>query len=119
VVIASDFLFQAGDYRLQPAADTVLNQLAGIIRQYYPGQIIGVEAHWDNSSLGQSPVSAHQVTSNQALAIMSHWTQKNLLPAQQLLVMGYGSTRPRYSNATAQGQTANRRVEIVVYPTEF
>jgi flagellar motor protein MotB len=119
VILPSDSVFQPGSTNFQPASEAVLNQLASVIRQYYPGQIIGVEAHWDNSSAGPSPVSHHQVTSSQALAIMSHWTQKNLLPAQQLLVMGYGSNRPRFSNATPQGQTANRRVEIVVYPDQF
>ncbi len=119
VTIPSDTLFQPGSYEFQPTAPVMLNQLASVIRQYYTGQIVGIEAHWDPSSLGASPVSQHQVTANQALALMTYLTSNQQLPTQQLLVMGYGSNRPRFSNATPQGQAANRRIELVVYPDRF
>lgn len=119
VTIPSDSLFQPGSYEFQPSATVLLNQLASSIRQYYTGQIVGIEAHWDPSSLGASPVSQHQVTANQALALMTYFTNNQQLPAKQLLVMGYGSNRPRFSNATPQGQAANRRIELVVYPDRF
>lgn len=119
VTIPSDTLFQPGSYEFQPSATVLLNQLASNIRQYYTGQIVGIEAHWDPSSLGASPVSQHQVTANQALALMTYFTNNQQLPAKQLLVMGYGSNRPRFSNATPQGQAANRRIELVVYPDRF
>ena len=119
ITIPSDSLFQGGTYDFQPNATLVLNQLAGSIRQYYTGQIVGIEAHWDPASLGGSPVSQHQVTANQALALMTYFTNNQQLPAQQLLVMGYGSNRPRFSNATPEGQAANRRIELVVYPDRF
>ncbi len=119
VVIPSDFVFQPGRYEFQPAAQSVLNQLASAIRQYYPGQIVGIEAHADNAPQGGSSVGQHQVTSSQALAVMNHLTSSQLLPSQQLLVMGYGGNRPRFSNATAEGQAANRRIEFVIYPDSF
>ncbi len=119
VTIPSDSLFQPGSYDFQPNATFMLNQLAGSIRQYYTGQIVGIEAHGDPSSQGASPVSQHQLTANQALALMNYLTNNQQLPAQQLLVMGYGSNRPRFSNATPQGQAANRRIELVVYPDRF
>ncbi|GEM_PF-667164 len=119
VLIPSDYLFQAGSYDLQPGSTAVLNQVAAAIRQYYPSQIVGVEAHWDSNSLGNSPVSQHQVTTGQALTVLNQLTGAAGMPVRQLFVMGYGSNRPKYSNATAQGQSANRRIELVVYPEQF
>lgn len=119
VLIPCDYLFQAGSYNLQPGSTAVLNQVAAAIRQYYPSQIVGVEAHWDSNSLGNSPVSQHQITTGQALAVLNQLTASAGMPVRQLLVMGYGSNRPKYSNATAQGQSANRRIELVVYPEQF
>jgi flagellar motor protein MotB len=119
VTIPSDALFQPGTYDLQPNAGPMLNQLAANIRQFYTGQIVGIEAHWDPNSLASSPVNAHQLTADQALALLKYLTMNQQLPAQQLLVMGYGSNRQRFSNATPQGQAANRRIELVVYPDRF
>lgn len=118
VIVPSDFLFQAGNYNIQPASTTVLNQVAAAIRQYYPSQIVGVESHWDSQSLGNT-VSQHQVTTGQALAVLNHLTGQAGMPSRQLFVMGYGANRPKYSNASPQGQSANRRIEIVVYPETF
>lgn len=118
VTMASDFVFQGGTTEFQPGATQVLQQLAGSIRQNYTGQIVRIEAHWDNSS-GSGNIGAHQITANQAMAIMNFLTNQNLLPAQQLLVVGYGGNRPTFSNATPQGQAANRRIELVIYPDTF
>lgn len=115
VTIPSDYLFQAGNYTLQPASTTLLNRLATVIRQYYPSQIVGVEAHWHG---GQSAVSEHQNTTGQAMAVMNQLVSGGL-PPSQMFVIGYGANKPRYSNASPQGQSANRRVELVIYPDQY
>jgi len=118
VTLPSDFVFQGGTTDLQPVATQVLQQLAASIRQNYTGQTVRIEAHWDNSA-GSGTTGAHQLTANQAMAVMNFLTNQNLLPSQQLQVMGYGGNRPTFSNATPQGQAANRRVELVIYPEPY
>lgn len=115
VAIPSDYLFQAGNYQLQPSSTTLLNRLAAVIRQYYPSQIVGIEAHWHG---GQDALNEHQITTGQAMAVMNQLVSSGL-PSSQMFVMGYGSNKPRYSNASPQGQSANRRVELVIYPEQF
>lgn len=119
VTLPSDFVFQGASSELQPGATTVLQQLAASIRQNYTGQIVRIEAHWDNTSANGSSSGPHQLTADQALAVMKFFTNQNLLPPQQLLVMGFGGNQPTFSNATPQGQAANRRVELVIYPDTF
>lgn len=119
VTIPSDSLFQPGTFELQPNANLILQPLASNIRQYYSGQVVGIEAHWDPTSLGASSLNHHQLTASQAMALMKYLSDAQQLPSQQLLVMAYGSNRPRFSNATPQGQAANRRIELVVYPDRF
>lgn len=119
VTLPSDFVFQGASSDMQPGATQVLQQLAASIRQNYTGQIVRIEAHWDNSTADGGASGPHQLTADQALAIMKFLTSQNLLPPQQLLVMGYGGNRPTFSNATPQGQAANRRVELVIYPDTF
>lgn len=115
VIVPSDYLFQQGSYNIQPASTSVLNRLAGAIRQYYPSQILGVEAHWSG---GQNAVSEHQITTGQAMAVMNQLVSAGV-PPSQMFVIGYGANKPKYSNASPQGQSANRRVELVVYPDKF
>lgn len=119
VIVPTELLFQPGTTQFQASGASVVQAFASAIKQYYPGQIIGIEAHWDDTATTGTPIGPHETTSNQALAIMNYLTAQNLLPAQQLLVMGYGANRPRFSNATPEGRAANRRIELVVYPDRY
>jgi outer membrane protein OmpA-like peptidoglycan-associated protein len=38
------------------------------------------------------------------------------VPANQLFVVGHGSSHPVVSNGTDAGRARNRRVELVIYP---
>jgi flagellar motor protein MotB len=60
--------------------------------------------------------SAHQLTAAQAMAVFEQLSYRHQLLPQQLFVLGHGENFPVASNATAAGQSRNRRVEIVIYP---
>jgi flagellar motor protein MotB len=121
VELASDSLFVPGTYQLQGAHTQVLTNLASAIRQHFPQQIVGIEAHWDGTPVQPATMSHHQITATQALAVFDY-LQRAGLPPQQMFTMSMGSNRPRYSPATGgapQSINANRRIEIVIYPETY
>ena len=110
----TDRLFVSGTYQINNNDSATLTSLANTIRQNFPRQRIGIEAHWDGSPIQPPTISHHQLTSNQTLA-MFDLLAKAGLPNDQIFLMAMGSIRPRY----AINNPANRRIEIVIYPETY
>ena len=116
VILPGGQLFSPGTTRLNPDALGMLARVGETLARTYPNQRIGVEGHLGRSGENQDPVLLHRRSLEQATAVMDYLVRHTSLSARQLFVAGHGSSRPRYSNATPQGQQANHRVELVVYP---
>ena len=114
----SDRMFVPGTYQIQPAQLPVLQGIASTIRQNFPKQIIGIEAHWDNTPLNPPTTTHHQLTATQALAVFDNLIRLGL-PNDQLFTMAMGSNRPRHAQGTTNGISPNRRIELVIYPEAY
>ena len=114
----SDNMFVPGTYQLQPTQLSVLQGIVGAIRQNFPKQIVGIEAHWDGTQLNPATTSHHQLTATQALAMFDRLVAMGV-PRNQLFTMAMGSNRPRHSQASSGGISPNRRIELVIYPETF
>ncbi len=114
----SDVLFAAGTYDIRADQAATVQNIATTIRQYFPQQIVGIEAHWDGTALNPPTTTHHQLTATQALAVFNRLMQLGL-PADQLFTMAMGSNRPRHAGAGLTGISPNRRIEIVIYPESF
>jgi flagellar motor protein MotB len=110
----SDQVFVPNTYQIQPTQQVHFNNLANIIRQQFPEQFIGIEAHWDQSAVQGSSTSLQQLTATQSLAVLNSLAQAGVA-GQQMFTVGMGSNRPRYPNNAPQ----NRRVEVVIYPESY
>lgn len=98
---------------VKPQFQPVLTQLAQSIRQY-PGTVVQIEGHTD--ATGSAPYN-QTLSENRAEAVRSNLTQRGVEP-NRLIAVGYGMTRPVADNATAQGRAQNRRVEVLIVPTQ-
>ncbi len=82
----------------------------------HPGFTALIEGHTDNL-----PMRSGRFASNQELSVARAEAVRDALvsmgvPADRFLVLGYGDTRPVASNASADGRTMNRRVDVSVIP---
>jgi flagellar motor protein MotB len=77
--------------------------------------LIAIEGHTDNAPVAGG-ISSHQLGAAQAIAVFDTLTRRNRLPARQFYVVAQGPNRPVAPNTTQAGQTANRRIELVVLP---
>jgi len=119
--IPTDKLFMQGTAQLHQGSQPYMDQITEAIRRHYPQQIVGVEAHTDHSSTGLTNTqwrNHHQLTAAQSMAVFEQLTNRNISP-HQLFVLGHGGNHPLVSGGTPQGQSMNRRVEIVVYPETY
>jgi len=115
ITLPTDQLFPLGTAQLVGTAFPVLDSLAAELARNYPRQLIAIEGHTDNSPVAGG-VSSHQLAAAQAIAVFDTLNRRNRLPAQHFYVVAQGPNRPAANNGTQAGQTANRRIELVVYP---
>ncbi len=114
----SDRMFVPGTYQIQPAQMPLLQNVVGTIKESFPRQIIGIEAHWDNTPLNPPTATHHQLTATQALAVFEQLVRLGL-PNNQLFTMAMASNRPRHRQSLVNGVSPNRRIELVIYPETF
>jgi flagellar motor protein MotB len=114
----TDRLFVSGSYQIQPAQKPVLQNIAGTIRESFPQQIVGIEAHWDNTPLNPAGTTDQQLTATQSLAVFEQLVKLGL-PQKQLFTMAMASNRPRHPQGMVGGVSPNRRIELVIYPEKF
>ena len=116
IEIPSDQLFHQGSYQINAAHSHLLQNLSTAIRQNFPRQIVGIEAHWDGTQIQPATTTHHQLTATQALAVFDFMNRLGL-PREQMFTMAMGSNRPRHSqSAGPNGINKNRRIEVVIYP---
>jgi outer membrane protein OmpA-like peptidoglycan-associated protein len=107
VRLTNDILFDTDSYALRGASRTTLNDLATNFRQY-PDNHINVEGHTDATGS-----DAHnQVLSENRAASVADYLIDQGVSSGKITVYGFGESRAKASNDTAEGRQLNRRVEI-------
>ena len=117
VEVSSDYLFMPGSPYLKNGGEQLIHSVANELRRNFPTQLIGIEGHTDDTPThSQQFPTPHHLSAAQALAAYNAVVLRNILPAQQVFVIGHGANHPVVSNATDAGKLRNRRIELVVYP---
>lgn len=121
ISINADVLFAPGETALRPEGRTLLGRVVPVLSNLnYPILLAG------HASPTRDEVKIYRVSLDpyefsptweiSFLRIMSvyEFFKDAGLPADKLMVEGFGEYRPRVSNNTAAGRDANRRVDIVL-----
>ena len=117
IEVPADRLFHARTAELLPTAAYVLDQLADpIVTRQYPQQKIGIEAHTDSSPSGTT--DHMELAYAQSLTVYRILAQQKRLATDQLYILSHepATISLCVSNATPNGRSSNRRIELVIYP---
>jgi outer membrane protein OmpA-like peptidoglycan-associated protein len=106
-VVLQGVNFEFGKATLVPEARDVLDQVAASL---IANPDIRVEVAGYTDSRGSKAVNI-KLSQARAAAVQSYLVEKGV-PASQLEAKGYGPANPVASNATEEGRTQNRRVEL-------
>jgi len=112
IEIRTDILFSSGVARIAPQAQSVLENIAGILAPF--PNALRVEGYTDDK-----PISTPQFPSNWELsaaraASVARLFSDHGVAAQRLGIIGWGEVRPIADNSTEEGRNRNRRVMVVV-----
>jgi outer membrane protein OmpA-like peptidoglycan-associated protein len=103
--------FDTGSYMLQPEFRPTLDKVAKSLSDY-PNSLIDVYGHTDSTG---SAALNQTLSENRARTVADYFATHNVA-AGRIRTQGFGSTMPVASNATPEGRSKNRRVEIKIVP---
>lgn len=107
--IISTVLFDFDKYALKDEALPVLDRVTEVLKKY-PRNKVRIEGHTD--SIGTMAYN-QKLSERRALIVYKYLIQQDTAK-EQIETFGYGETKPKVTNRTAEGRAINRRVEIVI-----
>lgn len=111
--IADDTLFSSGSSTINPQMKEFLDLITGLVRDL--PNLIAVEGHTDNQPIKTLEFPSNwDLSTGRANSLIRYFTEHHHLRSDRFSSAGYAGTRPIESNATAEGQASNRRVELIV-----
>jgi outer membrane protein OmpA-like peptidoglycan-associated protein len=112
VILPENVTFATGSATVADTFRSSLRSVANILRKY-PDTKVRVVGHTDN--VGTDAINT-QLSWDRANAV-SRILVSNGVDHNRITYSGHGSNEPMTSNSTAVGRAQNRRVEIVITPT--
>ena len=117
--IANFLRYDSGEASIRPEGYKVLDQLIEYLRTSGDARMIRVEGHADNVEIGPTLKSRYpsnwELSKARASGVLRYLVEKGGLDSARLASVGYGDGRPVATNATEDGRTSNRRVEVLLY----
>ncbi|MFS4483033.1 DUF5723 family protein [Hyunsoonleella sp. 2307UL5-6] len=104
---AKTILFDSGTSMIKTESNQVLGEIIAILNEY-PSAGFTIEGHTD--SVGKE--TSNFVLSEARANAVKDFLVSNGIDSNRLLTVGYGESKPIFSNKTSYGRSRNRRVEI-------
>ncbi len=102
--------FETGSATLKTSSYAVLDQLAGILKEY-PEYSVSIGGHTDNVGAASSNLA---LSERRAKACYDYLVKKGI-SGSRISYAGYGETQPIADNASKEGRSLNRRVEFNIF----
>jgi OOP family OmpA-OmpF porin len=109
VVLDETIQFKSGSATLQPVSNKVLKQVAAVLKG---ARSLSVEIQGHTDDVGNAATNI-KLSQKRAEAIRAFLVKAGVSD-RRLRAKGFGPTRPRATNATADGREQNRRVEFLI-----
>jgi chemotaxis protein MotB len=112
VEINASVLFKSGEAILQPQSTEALAAVAQVLSQV--DNPIQVEGHTDNIPISSPNFPSNwELSSSRAGSVVRLFSERGV-PAARMVAIGYADNRPVDTNATLDGRSRNRRVNVLI-----
>ena len=108
-VTVRGIVFEAGTSTIKPESAAILAEIAELLGSHEELKL-EIQGHTDN--VGEKPANL-ALSQGRAAAVKDYLVTIHQSTATQLTTAGFGDSRPVGDNATDEGKTLNRRVELV------
>ncbi len=115
--IENEITFASGSIDLKSGAGAILQRVATVLKRRFPDRRIYVEGHTDADPINKTKEkfrSNRHLSAERADIVAAYLVDKCGLPADHVVVVGFGPHDPKTSGGADGAKSKNRRVEIVV-----
>ncbi|HTU54265.1 MAG TPA: OmpA family protein [Acetobacteraceae bacterium] len=110
----AQILFDTGEAGLTKEALAILDPIGDVLAHVPSGYMITIQGYTDNRPIHTAEFASNwELSTARAVSVVKLFRSRNV-PGEALSAQGYSKFQPLTSNATAEGRTENRRVEIVI-----
>ena len=111
--VSDQLFFRTGEAAIRPEVSPFLNALGKTLKTM--DNPIRIEGHTDNLPINTAQFPSNwELSTTRATTIIRYLLDHFNFDPEKLSAAGYGEHRPVASNATAEGRTQNRRVDVVI-----
>ena len=122
VNLMDKLLFDSGKAEIKKAGREVLNKIAKNLLNKYPDRAILVEGHTDNVPIGRELrtkfVTNWELSNARATSAVRYFQDYGNVAPERLSAIGYSEYHPIETNDTEEGRAKNRRIEIILLPSD-
>ncbi len=111
-IATDDVLFASGSTRISEIGREIVDVIGPSLRGF--ANDVLVEGHTDDVPLTRPGYDNWNLSTDRAVAVLHVLADGHGLDPERLAATGYGEYRPRADNATEEGRSKNRRVELVI-----
>jgi OmpA-OmpF porin, OOP family len=105
--------FPVGKAVIMPENYALLSKVQKVIRTF--GEpLVMVEGHTDSTG---SAATNELLSQQRAEAVKEYMLANQMVPADKVTAIGFGSSRPLASNENGKGRAINRRIDVILTPT--
>lgn len=108
LILPSSIEFKTGTAELLPSSDSALHHIQNYLKDKAYITMIRIEGHTDN--IGKE--EANQLLSEKRALAVGKWLENHEIDCKRMICVGFGSSKPKETNETAEGRAANQRISI-------
>lgn len=113
IKIKDEVAFDSGSVVMKPEILEVLDLIAALVKDL--PNLISIEGHTDTIPIRSAQFPSNwELSASRSAALVRYFVNRHQLGSERFSATGYGGERPLESNATPEGRSANRRVDIVI-----
>jgi len=122
VDLVEKILFDSGRAEVKPGGKDVLKKVGNILKDV-KDKDIRIEGYTDNVPIGEKIRNKFptnwELSTQRATNVLRFLQDEGGVDGARLVASGYGEHRPIASNDTPEGRAENRRIEIVLVPSDI
>lgn len=121
ISIASAILFKSGSAKVRSESKALLVKFSSLLRRY-SNREVQVQGHTDNvqisDRLAERWETNWELSAARATRVLRYFVEVGNLDPRRVSGAGMGEFRPIADNDTREGRRTNRRIEIVIFPSD-
>jgi outer membrane protein OmpA-like peptidoglycan-associated protein len=108
LILPTNIDFKAGTAELLASSDSALYYIQNYLKEKTYITLIRIEGHTDNTNKEE----VNQILSEKRAMAVGKWLENHEIDCKRVICVGFGSSKPKETNETAEGRAINQRISV-------